>query len=81
MLAVSPQTVRTELDGAFSAAAGLIASVDLRGVADGLREAFSHLANEVDEVLADVIEALQAMVDAIPAGLEEVSADVSVSVG
>lgn len=81
VLAVSPQTVRAELDGAFTAAAGLIASIDLRGIADELREAFSHLADEVDEVLADVIEALQAMVDAIPAGIEGVEVNVSVTTG
>lgn len=81
VLAVSPQAVRADLDGAFTAAAGLVASVDLQSIADELRTVFSRLADEVDEVLADVIEALQAMVDAIPAGIEGVKVNVSASVG
>jgi hypothetical protein len=81
VLAVSPATVRAELDGAFTNAAQLIASIDLRAIADAVREAFTGLADEVDVVLANVVEALRELVDAIPAGIEGVSVSADVQVG
>ena len=81
VIAVSPATLQADLQAAYAPIAAALGEMDLGGIADELHAQFDRLADELGAVLQSVLEALQAMIDAIPGGIEGVDAQISISVG
>lgn len=79
LTALSPSVLRTTLDEAFQGVVGVLAGVDLGGVADDLQGAFDKLTVDVDGVLLSLEAALDALIAAIPE--EGVMGTVNVQVG
>jgi hypothetical protein len=77
ILAVSPRSLEADLQQAYAPVAQALGQLDLGGVADELKTQFQRIGEQAADVLQAVLEALKAMVDAIPSGVEGVSGDAS----
>jgi phage-related protein len=77
ILAVSPRSLEGDLQQAYAPVAQALGQLDLGGLADELMTQFQRIGGQAADVLQAVLEALKAMVAAIPRGVEGVSAEVS----
>jgi hypothetical protein len=80
VLLVSPQTLSADLQTAYAPVAEALASLDLTGLSGELHAQFLRIGEEAADVLQQVLEALKAMVAAIPSGVEGVNVEVDFSV-
>ncbi len=79
--AISPRGLEADLQQAYAPIAQALGGLDLGGLADELKAQFQRIGDEAADVLQEVLEALKALVDAIPHGVEDVSASADVSFG
>jgi hypothetical protein len=77
ILAVSPRSLESDLQQAYAPVAQALGQLDLGGLADELKTQFQRIGDQAADVLQAVLEALKAMVAAIPRGVEGVSGEVS----
>jgi uncharacterized protein YukE len=75
VLAVSPRSLESDLQAAYAPIAQALGALDLGGLADELTAQLQRIAGEAAEVLQAVLEALKAMVAAIPSGVEGASGE------
>ena len=80
VLAVSPTSLESDLQAAYAPVAKGLAGLDFSGISDELKAQFQRLADQTTTVLQEVLDALKAMIAAIPGGIEGVHAEVDLSV-
>jgi hypothetical protein len=80
VLAVSPVTLQANLQTAYAPIAAGLASLDLGGISGKLHAEFERLGDQAPTVLQEVLDALKALIAAIPGGIEGVHAEVDLSV-
>jgi hypothetical protein len=80
VLAVSPASLESDLQAAYAPVATGLAGLDFSGISDELKAQFQRLADQTTTVLQEVLDALKAMIAAIPGGIEGVHAEVDLSV-
>jgi methyl-accepting chemotaxis protein len=81
LLAISPRSLEPDLQQAYAPIAQSLAGLSLDGIADDLKAQFQRIGDQAADVLQAVLEALQAMVAAIPSGVEGASGDRSFGLG
>jgi hypothetical protein len=81
VLAVSPRSLEPDLQAAYAPIAQSLAGLSLDGIADDLKTQFQRIGDQAADVLQAVLEALQAMVAAIPSGVEGAGGDRSFGLG
>ena len=81
VVAVSPATLQADLQNAYAPVAAALAGLDLGGLSTELEAELERLADQIGTVLEQVLAALEAMVAAIPDGIEGVDAQVDIRVG
>jgi hypothetical protein len=75
ILAVSPRSLEPDLQQAYAPVAQALGQLDLGGLTDELKTQFQRIGDQAAEVLQAVLEALKAMVAAIPSGVEGASGE------
>jgi hypothetical protein len=81
VVAVSPATLQADLQAAYAPVPEALAGLDLGGLSEELEAQLERLADQIGIVLEQVLAAIEAMVAAIPDGIEGVDAQVDIRVG
>jgi len=77
LTAVSPRSLQADLQEAYAPITGALGELDLGTITDELIAQFQRIGGQAADVLQAVLDALKAMVAAIPSGIEGVSVEAS----